>query len=98
MSSNKKTIDANGARVAAPNVAAIATSANAPGDMWTPGTCSASLPRRAPKDPLIRRIGASVPPEVPDASATHHATSFATASTASVSKVRRLVRTWLIWS
>ena len=36
-----------------------------------------------PKAPLTSRIGASVPPDVPDPSAIHHAMSLPTSSTAS---------------
>ena len=50
---------------------------------------AAFAPLIAPNDPLMSRIGASVPPDVPEASAIHHAQSFATASINSVSIARR---------
>ena len=76
MSSKTNTIAANGARAAAPNVAAIATSANADGEMPMPGNArTSSSPANAPNVLLMIRIGASVPPDVPDPSAIHQMTS-----------------------
>ena len=55
------------ARVDAPNVAAMATSANAPGETSGPGsTWLRPVPASVPNDALINRIGASVPPDVPE--------------------------------
>ena len=91
MSSKTNTIAANGARVAAPKVAAIATRANADGDtdgtiVWRPS------PASPPAHELINRIGASVPPDVPEASAIHQTTSLPTARAASVATASRPAR------
>ena len=85
------TIAANGARAAAPNVAAIATSANADGEMPMPGKARTSSSRRRtpPNVLLMMRIGASVPPDVPDPSAIHQMTSLPTHSAASVPSASR---------
>ncbi len=64
-------------------MAAIATSANDVGD--SDGTrWWASSPIRPPVQELMMRIGANVPPDVPDASASHQITSLPTASVRSV--------------
>ena len=85
-----KTIAANGARAAAPNVAAIATSANADGEMPMPGNArTSSSPVNAPNVLLMMRMGASVPPEVPDPSAIHQMTSLPMHSAASVPSASR---------
>lgn len=81
------------ARVAAPKVAAMATSANAPGASPRPGNrLAAAWPNRLPTPPAINRMGASVPPDVPDARAIHHAISLAAARVAATPIVTRSVR------
>ena len=71
------------ARTAAPKVAAMATRAKAPGEMFAPGNRAVGpLPIRLPNPPLMSSSGASVPPEVPDPRASHQATSLARTSTA----------------
>ena len=52
-----------------------------PGNAW-----ASSSPTSAPKHALMSRIGASVPPEVPEPRASHQITSLPTASTASVAE------------
>lgn len=58
----------NVARVEAPNVAAIATTAKAPAETWAPGISWFSpAPTSVPAGTLMSRIGAEgVPPEVPE--------------------------------
>ena len=56
----------------------MATTANAPGETSSPGNrCVIAAPNKLPYPALISRIGASVPPDVPEPSAAHHASSFA---------------------
>jgi hypothetical protein len=76
------------APVAAPNVAAIATSATAPGDSPRPGNAASSpAPTRPPNEPPMSSNGASVPPDVPEPRAIHHMTSLASRSSASAPTV-----------
>ena len=82
------------ARVAEPNTAAIATRAHAVAETPRPGaTCSTAAPKRLPNPALISRIGASVPPEVPEARAIHQASSLAPASAATAVSAMRAWRT-----
>ena len=81
---------AKGARAAAPKVAAMATRANADGATPSPGAAWArSWPASAPKHELMMRIGARVPPEVPEPRAIHQITSLPTTSARSVAMARR---------
>jgi hypothetical protein len=77
----------------------MATSAKAPGDRPRPGKARLSAsPVKAPNDELMMRIGARVPPDVPDASAIHQMTSLPTARAARVVRARRLARVSLMTS
>jgi hypothetical protein len=80
VSSNTNTIDVNVAQVAAPKVAAMATTAKAPSATSGPGIrLLRPAPMTLPNAALMSRMGASVPPEVPEPSANHHAMSLAMA-------------------
>ena len=99
VSSKRKTMAVNVARMDAPNAAAMATSAKAPGDTWADGqTCCVRLPAGPPNPPLMSSSGASVPPEVPDASDTHQAASLATTRIESVPRASFPASTALISS
>ena len=77
-----KTIPVRTARVEAPKTAAIATSAKAWGSTGMPAW-AATEPSHPPSAPPMNSNGASVPPDVPEPSATHHARSLASPSASS---------------
>ena len=76
----------------------MATNAKAPGRHVQPGRDVVDDRRRTGcrNTREINRIGARVPPEVPEPSAIHHASSLPTSSTASVPTASRPARTSLI--
>jgi hypothetical protein len=76
--------------VPAPKVAAMATMAKAPSPTSRPGSRLLSAdPTTVPNDALMSRIGARVPPEVPDPRASHQARSLPAASAATVPSASR---------
>src|SRR6202035_6017208 len=81
--SNAKTMNANVAREADPNTAAMATRAHAPGDKCAPGIkVLTPIEKRPPAAADDMNIGASSPPEVPDPKESNNATDLHTATSA----------------